>query len=308
MKVVCITNDVEATTIQGLSYSDDVATRVKNEALPITLDIYKKYRVKATFFCVAEMVEKEPDIIPMMQVDGHEIGCHGFVHDSDKAYDILSYEEQVNHLQRAKSIIENQTKAPIFSFRAPALRVNEFTIKALKSAGYRYDSSVAPQRLDAFMSLGSKNKLQWIFAPRGVYETSIDNLARKGKSGIKEIAVSAWGAPYIGTFIRICPLLTKILRWILYLETRGNNQKVVTLLFHPNELIERNESLNVIRRTNNPIMHFLTGKLRVWLKRRNYGVKAQQLIKEEIEFWTNKGYEFCTISELMDKLNNGKNA
>lgn len=303
MRVVCITNDVEATTIQGISYSEAVAARVKNEALPKTLNLYEKYDVKATFFCVAEMLEKEPDIIPMLNRNGHEIGCHGLVHDSDKAFDILGEEEQVNHLKQAKDIIEEQTGQPLVSFRAPALRVNKYTCKALMEAGYKYDSSVAPQRLDVFMSLGSKKKMQWIGAPRIVYQTSETNLARAGKSGITEVPVSAWGVPYIGTFIRICPFLTKILHWILYWETKGCNNKVITLLFHPNELIERKESLNVVRRTKNPIKHFFVGKLRVWLKRRNLGENAQKLIEEEIKFWKNKGYEFCTISEVVEKIN-----
>ena len=304
MKVVCITNDVEATTIQGVSYDEAVAERVKKEALPITLNIYKEYGIKATFFCVAEMMEKNPDIVPMLMADGHEVGCHGWIHDSDKAYDILGLENQVEHLRRAKQIIEKQTGEPLLSFRAPALRVNEHTCKALSEAGYKYDSSVAPQRMDAFMSLGSKKKRQWIRAPREVYRASVDNLARRGESEIVEVPVSAWGAPYIGTFIRICPFMTKILHWILYWKTKGNNEQVVTLLFHPNELIPRKESLNVIRRTKNPIKHFFVGKLRVWLKRRNFGEPAERLIRREIEFWKSKGYEFCTVSEVVRKINN----
>ena len=304
MRVVCITNDVEATTIQGVSYSETVAARVKNEALPITLNLYKKYDVKATFFCVAEMMEKELGIIPMLNRNGHEIGCHGLVHDSDKAFDILGMEEQVNHLKRAKNLIEEQTGQPLMSFRAPALRVNEYTCKALMEAGYKYDSSVAPQRLDSFMSLGGNKMKQWIGAPRCLYEAAEHNIARKGESGIIEVPVSAFGMPYVGTFIRICPWLTRVLHWILYWETRGNNKKVVTLLFHPNELIERKESLNVVRRTKNPIKHFFVGKLRVWLKRRNFGTIAQRLICEEIEFWKSRGYEFCTISEAAERLNN----
>lgn len=303
MKVVCITNDVEATTIQGKSYDEAVAQRVKNEALPITLRMYEELGIKATFFCVAEMMEKEPEIIPVLQAAGHEVGCHGWIHDSDKAYDLLGLEDQVAHLKKAKSIIESQTGQPLLSFRAPALRVNEFTAKALKEAGYKYDSSVAPQRLDAFMSLGNNKMKQWVGAPRTVYEAAENNIARRGKSGIIEVPVSAYGMPYVGTFIRICPWLTKVLHWILYLETKGNNKKVVTLLFHPNELIERHESLNVIRRAKNPIKHFFVGKLRVWLKRRNFGPAAERLVREEIAFWKSKGYEFYTVSEAAEKIN-----
>ena len=184
MKVVCITNDVEATTITGVAYDEEVARRVTTEALPMVLALYKKYNVKATFFCQGSMIAQHPEIVEMIEREGHEVACHGWVHDSNKAFDVLSVTEQVEHLKRAKETIDKLAKEPVVSFRAPALRVNEETVEALLKAGYTYDSSVAPQRLDAFMSLGSKKKLQWIGAPRSIYETASNNLARAGQSGI----------------------------------------------------------------------------------------------------------------------------
>ncbi|MCQ2341400.1 MAG: polysaccharide deacetylase family protein [Paludibacteraceae bacterium] len=298
MKVVCITNDVEATTIQGEAYNQVVASRVRNEAMPITLDLYRKYGIKATFFCLGTLIEQYPDIAQRIQQEGHEVACHGWVHDSSLAFDVMSEEQQIEHLCLAKQTLEKAIDAEVVSFRAPALRVNEFTAKALIALGFTHDSSVAPQRLDAFISLGSKKKLQWIGAPRCVYNTHINNLARVGKTNITEVPVSAFGLPYIGAMLRLSPILTKLMRWCLYLETRRNNKKVVTLLFHPNELIERHESLNIIRRSKNPIVHLLTGKLRVILKRRNFGEPCVNLIENEIRFWQEHGYEFKTIKEL----------
>lgn len=298
MRVVCITNDVEATTIQGKAYDETVALRVKEEALPVALTLYDKYGVKVTFFCLGKLIEEYPEIVQQIEAHGHEVACHGWKHDSDLAYDVLSLEEQIKHLTNAKNIIDKVTKTPIVSFRAPALRVNEYTVQALKQTGFKYDSSVASQRLDAFISLGSKKKMLWINAPRGIYETAENNLSRRGTSGITEVPVSAFGLPYIGAMLRLSPCLTVILRWLLYFETKGNNKKVVNLLFHPNELIERHESLNIIRRSKNPIVHLLTGKLRVLLKRRNFGGTCIRLVEREIRFWQKHGYEFKTIKEL----------
>ena len=212
MKVVCITNDVEATSIFGEAYREDIAKNVAEVALPALLALYRKYNVKATFFCLASYIEKYPQIIEMIQAEGHEVACHGYTHESDKAFDMLTYEEQLNHLKRSKDILETLSNDEVISFRAPALRVNEYTPKALKDAGFRIDSSVAPQRLDAFMSLGSKRKLQWIGAPRTIYETSGNNLARKGDSYITEIPVSAFGLPYISTLMRVSPFLNRLVR------------------------------------------------------------------------------------------------
>lgn len=298
MKVVCITNDVEATTIQGEAYREDMALRAINEALPKVLSLYKKYNVKATFFCQGSMVEKHPELIDMIQKDGHEIACHGWVHDSNQAFDVLSYKEQVEHLTKAKTILDKYSDTPVISFRAPALRVNEDTPMALMKTGFKIDSSVSPQRLDAFMSLGSKKKLKWIFAPRTIYETSGKDLSKKGNSGIREVSVSAFGLPYISTMMRISPFLHKITRWFLYNETCKNNNKVITFLFHPGEILEWEDNNHIVRRTKNPIKHFFSGVLRTKLKQKNIGINCMSLLENELQFWTNKGYEFKTIKDV----------
>lgn len=299
MKVVCITNDVEGTTITGEAYNEQIANRVTKEALPAVLKLYKKYGVRATFFCQGSMIAQYPEIVRMIEQDGHEVACHGWVHDSDKAFDNLSLEEQIDHLKRAKATIDKYAKTPIVSFRAPALRVNEDTVAALRETGYTHDSSVASQRLDAFMSLGSKRKLQWICAPRSVYETSDVNLARAGKSGIIEVPVSAWGLPYISTLMRISPCLTHLTRWLLRRETsHRKNKSVICFLFHPGEILDNQDAKHVVRRSSNPIVYLLTGVLRARLKRRHLGASCLPLLEDELVYWKEYGYEFKTISEM----------
>lgn len=300
MKVVCITNDVEATTITGEAYNEEMARRVTIEALPAVLALYKQYGVRATFFCQGTMIEQHPEIVSLIESEGHEVASHGWIHDSDKAFDVLSAAEQTEHLAKTKETIDRYAMHPIVSFRAPALRVDEHTCQALRAAGYTHDSSVAPQRLDAFMSLGSKKKLQWIRAPRGVYETSVDNLARRGDSGVTEVPVSAWGLPYISTLMRISPFLTHVTRWLLRLETsRKNNQSVVCFLFHPGEALEGQlENYHVVRRSKNPITYLITGVLRARMKRRNLGAPCLALLENELAYWKKHNYEFKTIREL----------
>ncbi len=298
MKVVCITNDVEGTTITGEAYNEQIANRVTKEALPAVLKLYKKYGVRATFFCQGSMIAQYPEIVRMIEQDGHEVACHGWVHDSDKAFDNLSLDEQIEHLKRAKATIDKYARTPIVSFRAPALRVNEDTVAALRETGYTHDSSVASQRLDAFMSLGSKRKLQWIRAPRAVYETSLDNLARKGKSGVVEVPVSAWGMPYISTLMRMSSILIHIVRWILRMESSHTNKKVICFLFHPGEILDNQHVKHVVRRSRNPIVYFLTGVLRARLKRRHLGSSCLPLLENELVYWKEHGYEFKTIKEI----------
>ena len=298
MRGICyLTNDVETTSIVNGGLRKDTGIKVWKEGLPALLDLYEEYGVKATFFYVADFAKDCPDIVKMVQARGHEIACHGLTHRHDMAFDSMDLDQQVNHLRTAKSILEDIAGEEVVSFRSPALRVNKDTPKALIETGFRYDSSVAPQRLDMFMSLGSKGKMQWLGAPRKPYRTRPDNLAREGDSQLVEVPVSSFGFPYIGTLLRISPFLTRMTRTFLYWETRGT-EKGINFLIHPNELItEKDLHLKTERRANNYLAYLLSDVLRRKLKQRNLGKAAEELYRQEIEFWKNKDYHFKRIKD-----------
>ncbi len=50
------------------------------EVTPQTLDILKKFKAKATFFCIGENVKKYPEIFRRILEDGHAVGNHTFHH------------------------------------------------------------------------------------------------------------------------------------------------------------------------------------------------------------------------------------
>lgn len=293
-----MTNDVETTSFVNGGLSDDTGIKVWKEGLPLLLDLYDKYGVKATFFYIANFAKQHPEIVRMVQKRGHEIACHGLTHRHDQAFDSMAFDKQLAHLTKAKKIIEDIAGEEVISFRAPALRVNFDTPKALIEAGFRFDSSVAPQRMDMFMSLGSKNKLQWFGAPRAPYQTCGTNLARRGDSPIIEVPVSSFVVPYIGTFMRIAPTINSMTRRLLYLETKNTN-KVVNFLIHPNEIItEEDLHLRIEKRASNYLGYLLSDVLRHQLKQKNLGEKALLLFENEIRYWIGKRYEFKCIKEI----------
>ena len=298
MKGTCfLTNDVETTSIVNGGLREDTGIKVWREGLPILLDLYDKYDVKATFFYIANFAKEYPEIVRMVQAKGHEIACHGLTHRHDMAFDTMSYDQQLDHLKTAKAILEDIAGEEVCSFRSPALRVNKDTPSALIEAGFRFDSSVAPQRMDMFMSLGSKGKLQWFGAPRTPYSTREDNLARRGNAPILEVPVSSFGLPYIGTMMRISPFLTGMTRTFLYWETKGTG-KGINFLIHPNELIQEEDlHLKTEKRAGNYISYLLSDVLRRKLKQRNLGEDAIRLFTREIEYWNKKDYQFKRIKD-----------
>ncbi len=293
-----LTNDVETTSIVNGGLRTETGIKVWKEGIPRLLDLYSKYNIKATFFFVADFAEQYPEIVRMVQPAGHEVACHGLTHDHERSFDVMSLTQQIKHLSKAKYILENISGEEVVSFRAPALRVNEFTPQALMATGFKFDSSVAPQRMDMFMSLGSKKKMAWLKAPRTPYYTSVNNLARKGETKILEIPVSSFVFPYIGTFMRIFPNIFICTRQLLYWETK-NTDKVINFLIHPNEVItEENLHTKTERRTNNYIKYILSDILRRKMKQKNLNGRCIELFEKEIQFWEDKGYEFGRIKDI----------
>lgn len=297
-KYALFTNDVETTSIWFNSLRDETGLKVLKEGMPLLLDIYEKFNIKTTFFFTGYIARIYPQLVKMVNHKGHEIGSHSWSHKKEDGHDVTDLKKQVFLLSESKKILEDISGQEVISFRAPALRVNEFTVKALIQTGYKIDSSVASQRFDMFFSFGSINKLKWIFAPRLPYRTSEKSLFRKGNSLIIEVPLSATFFPYVGTTMRIFPYLTQIQRKILHWENMINHKPIV-FDFHPNELIDESEEPRIItNRTNNPLAYLIQDLIRGKLKARNLGPKALPLYESQIQFLKKRNYKFVTIREF----------
>jgi peptidoglycan-N-acetylglucosamine deacetylase len=303
-KYCLITNDVETTSLWNHRLSDKTGEVVLKKGMPLLLAAYEKYKVKSTFYFTGYIAKKFPEIVKMILPYGHEVACHGLVHHSNQAFDVLTLSEQIDHLKQAKDILEEISNRKVISFRAPALRVNKYTPQALLRTGFLTDSSIAPQRMDMFLSFGSKKKLKWLNAPRTPYFTNPEDLARKGSGNIFEVPVSSIILPYTGTMMRISPFLVKLVRLGLSLESNLTSRPSLFLI-HPNELInEEIEIKNINRRAKNYISYLIGDKLRYYLKLKNLGTKALPLLNNQLEFWDKRNYEFITVEDYFRRRMN----
>jgi len=299
-----LTNDVETTSIWFNTLSDKTGLKVLKEGMPVLLDIYEKYNIKSTFFFTGYIANLYPEIVKMVLPFGHEVGSHAMSHHIEDGFDILDLSSQIKHLSESKKILEDISGQEVISFRSPALRFNKYTSQALIKTGFKIDSSIASSRFDAFFSFGTKQKFKWFFAPRIPYITSDDNLARKGKSGLIEIPLSATLFPYVGTTMRIFPAITTLQHHLLNFETRKIHNKPIVFDIHPNEFIdESNEMREISRRSNSYFSYLFKDLIRSKLKIRNLGQKAVPLYEREIQFFNNKGYEFTTLKNYCIKNN-----
>lgn len=297
-KFCLITNDVETTSILNHKLRDKTGEYVLNQGMPRLLDLYDKYDVKATFFFTGHIATLYPQVVKMAYERGHEVGSHGLTHEVSQAFDVLTPDEQLEHLRQSKQILEGIIGDEVISFRAPAARVDEKFPQIMKEAGFKVDSSVASQRLDMFFSFGALKKLHWITAPRKAYLVNEENIFKKGDSEVMEVPISAMGFPYIGTFMRIAPGLNRMTRRLLYWETLCNGRQFV-FLTHPNEFIDEDwEGGKIQRRASNYFSYLMGDVLRHKLKVKNLGEKALPIFERELEFFQRKNFDFLTCKDL----------
>jgi len=155
-----------------------------------------------------------PQPVELVLDHGHEIGCHGYDHSHEKAFDVMSFHEQAAELRKAKGVIET-IAGTVRDFRASALRINESSIRALEETGFNTDSSIASQRFDGPLTFGSMRKLKWLAA----------------------IVFS-----YIGTTMRVSTLILRYMEKVLFANSIMTERPLV-FLFHPNECLDANSNV-----------------------------------------------------------------
>ena len=280
-----LTFDVESFSIPLNRSDDETARQVYAQGLPRVLDLCAKHDIAATFYFTGEIAEKIPEAVDLVRDHAHEVGCHGYSHEVDRAFDLLEYPEQVSELVKAKKVIES-VAGSIRSFRAPALRINNDTVRALKTTGFVTDSSTCPQRFDGPLTFGSAKKLKWLVMKRTSFFLDPEK-------SVLEIPVSAMILPFIGTTMRISPFVINQLKKNLYFEAYHTGKPVV-FLCHPNECLDCTDTISTPRRTSNIIHHIFADRIRQRLKLRRLGLPAVQLMDEMIRDAQERGFEFHT--------------
>jgi len=109
--------------------------------LPRILAMLDRQQIPATFYIPAVSAMLHPDMIPsILKASRHEIGVHGWIHESLPAVNDAAHEERL--LTQA---IEYMTKAigkrPV-GYRAPSWAFSPYTLGQIRKAGFLYDSSM----------------------------------------------------------------------------------------------------------------------------------------------------------------------
>ncbi len=118
------------------------------EATERLLELLRKHDVKATFFCVGEVLAEHPELARRIHEAGHEVGFHGMTHRPLGELGPDGFERDLGEFDVLTKGLLGQ-EVHIRGFRAPTFSLDHRTSWALPmlvSRGYVYDSSVFPMR------------------------------------------------------------------------------------------------------------------------------------------------------------------
>ena len=122
---------------------DGLELRVGDNVARI-LDLFDEAGVKATFFTLGWIAERNRAAMRAIVDRGHELASHGYDH---ARVFTLSRTEFAEDLAKSRAILEDAAGQAITGYRAPSFSIdarNRWAHEVLAEHGYAYSSSVAP--------------------------------------------------------------------------------------------------------------------------------------------------------------------
>ena len=108
------------------------------------LELFSASQTRATFFVLAWVADRHPDLVRRIVSSGHEVASHGVKHER---VDALSPDQFRHDISTSKRCLEDLAGSPVVGYRAPSFSISPKTHWAhqiLAEEGYRYSSSVYP--------------------------------------------------------------------------------------------------------------------------------------------------------------------
>lgn len=234
------------------------------------LDLFAETGVKATFFTLGWVAERQPALIRRIVAEGHEIASHGWDHARVFTMDAAGFRAD---LHRARVTLEDAGGVAIQGYRAPSFSIDPRTPWAhtiLAEEGYAYSSSVAPITHDHY---------GWPDAPHHAYRpvTGADLI----ELPITLASVAGKKVVTGGGFFRLFPSM--VTDRAVTQANRGENRPAI-FYFHPWEV-----DTGQPRVANAPIKsrlrHYsrvgaMAGKLRTLVRRHDWG-RVDQVVASE---------------------------
>lgn len=227
--VNALTIDVEeyyCYTYPGEALSCEAWGRLESRAVPQTLEalrILEDHDIRATFFVLGWLAEREPHLLREIRDRGHEISSHGYSH----ALVFTQTPDQFrDDVRRSIDIIADVIGEMPAGYRAPSFSINGsclWALDILAELGFVYDASLYP------------TPMRGMSAPRARCEPHrLDNGLWEFPAAT--VNLGALRLPFGGGgYLRLYPFL--VTRWATHHINAGGRPAMVYL--HPWELDPR---------------------------------------------------------------------
>ena len=201
---------------------DGLALRVEDNVARI-LDLFAAAEVKATFFTLGWVAQRQPATIRRIVDAGHELASHGWDHARVFTLDRARFADDI---ARARGVLEDAGGTAITGYRAPSFSIDARTPWAydvLAEHGYTYSSSVAPVVHDHY---GWRDAPRFAFCPLAA-SPLVELPVTTAMLGGRRLAAGGGG------FFRVLPYA--FTRWAIR-QVNGEERRPAMFYFHPWEI------------------------------------------------------------------------
>jgi len=213
---------LENPAVPAIDRWDGLESRVEKNVNKL-LELFNKYGVKATFFWLGWIAERNKKLVKLCKHESHEIASHGYAHLLISETEKENFRKDIVH---SKELLEDIVGAQVHGFRASGFSITENTrwaFDVIKEAGFDYDSSIFPLQHGHGGIPGSglvPYTIQTQNGPLIEFPMSVVEIARK--------RFSVFG----GGYLRLAPL------WLIKWGIRNlhNNNRPLIIYIHPREI------------------------------------------------------------------------
>jgi polysaccharide deacetylase family protein (PEP-CTERM system associated) len=202
----------------------EFSPRVRENTLRV-LELFAKHELRATFFVLGWVAERNAALIREIAYAGHELASHGYEH---QRVTFLKPDSFRADLRRAREVIENAGGRKVNGYRAPTFSItqkNLWALEVLAEEGFLYDSSIFPIRHDHY---GIPD------APRFPHRRALGGGMSIFEFPISTVRVAGVNLPATGGgYLRLLPMTYT--RWAIK-RIHKRDEWPIILYFHPWEI------------------------------------------------------------------------
>jgi peptidoglycan/xylan/chitin deacetylase (PgdA/CDA1 family) len=237
------------------------------------IQIVDKHNIKASFFIVGELIKTLIKTIKKLDIEGHDIGLHSYLHKRPVVQNINEFiKDTEDTILEIKSILPNNS----FGYRSPCFAIDRQRLDEIIKLGIKYDASKITQKehpLYVNLDLDGFEKLEKDIYKKGSFKAF-------EVSTIKFLGINIPIAG--GGYLRIIPWPLYI--WLLKKYLKKSN--FINFFIHPFELSDANFELP----ENTPLIT----KFRYNYNRN----KVEKRLNQIIELLKENGFIFKTFSQI----------